>query len=182
MIQKTAARLIDAGIMTYLVDTRVLMLKKPERKRNRQKLLNFQDFLVNLKIFSVLCGFSVIAFVFELFLNSKIFRKIMKFIFGRKIPKASKTKFAKIHQDQNNKNYEIKILNLNLIEKFRIRNKNAEKIANIFGSSIGIVVDVHQERNLREYLDVFGENVSESDKPQDGDFESMIKMLTTKGI
>lgn len=175
MIQKTAVGMIETGIMGNLVDTRVLKLKKPKRKGNRQKLLNFEDFLIYLELFLGVYGFSVIAFVFELFLSSKIFRKIVKFVFARKISTNQKFDFAKVHEDKDNKSNKIHKLNSNLIEKFRIKNVIAESSGSV----------VLHERNLEEISKVFGENIAKSEKIKDEkqkveEFESIIKMLTTK--
>jgi len=179
MIQKTAVRLIESGIMGHLVDTRVLMLRKPERKRKRQKLLNAQDFLICLELFFVIYGFSVIAFVFELFLNSKIFRKITILLFLRKSSTSKKFEFAKIHEDKNNKSCAYRKLNSNLIKKFRIKSVKAD----CSESLLNVTMDVHQKRNIEKHLKVFGENVvkpSKTNAEKQKEFESIVKMLTTK--
>jgi hypothetical protein len=157
MIQKTAVGLIDTGIMTHLMDTHVLMLKEPTRIRNQPKLLNINDFVIYLEFYVGLCGFSVISFVVEMILNSKVFTKILKFIFLRKISKTEKVHFAKVHQDKSNKSCKVQKLTSNLIEKFRI--EKLENCTHAFGE------DVAESSN------------SKTEKQKVKEFESVIQMI-----
>lgn len=162
IIHKMVTNLIDTGIMTYLAETHVLMFRKPLRNPNKPKFFNLVDFLVLLVIFLGFCGFSAIIFGIELILNTKRFKRIVKFCFATKNSKTLKFRAAKVHQDKNDQSYKVqKIKSLNLHDIFRVKNikksmsASNEMNLNIFGKK------VDQNANKIEDLEVDQQKVQE---------------------
>ena len=195
MIQKTVGSLIDTGIMKHLVDTRVLNLKKLPKNQNHSTFLNAKDFLVCFAFLFALYGFCGVVLAVEKFLNSKVFRKILKFLFVRKSSTFSKFKFAKVHQDEKNKSLkelEDQQLSASLLEKFKIRNQtqnnstefgeNSSQISNRTETSITtITADVHHSADFGNDLQVFEEeiyeNQDESEEIRIQEFQNVVNFL-----
>ncbi|CAG9810400.1 unnamed protein product [Chironomus riparius] len=162
MIQKTAVGMFEAGIMKYLIDTRVFVVKNQQRKLSRADFLNFSDFSVYFALYFGLCGFSLISLTVEIFLNSNAFRNILKFIYDPKT-KAPKFRFAKIHHVENCKIVEKQKVKKNLDLKFRLKGQNIADVETVvrcgsaikFEEDIGLLVeDIELKNDLQ--LEKFG--------------------------
>lgn len=142
IIHKMVTNLIDTGIMTYLAETHVLMFRKPLRNPNKPNFINLVDFLVLLVIFLGFCGFSAVIFGIELILNTKRFKRIVKFCFATKISKTLKFRAAKVHQDKNDQSCKVQKINSNIHDIFRVKNIKKLKLAsnemnlNVFGKKV----------------------------------------------
>ena len=162
MIQKTVVSLIDTGIVKHLIDTHVMNIVVKPKYRKQPEPSSFQDLLIIFVFWIVCCGFSTVAFAIENCFNTKIFNKVLKFVFETRNLKFMKFEFEKVHNANNSENpefYSTRKLTLSLVKIFR---KPRRKPRIVFENSNAVIVavDVHRD-DLEENLNVFGEKITQ---------------------
>lgn len=65
MIKMTVNRLIDTGIMRYLLNIH-LNERKPSKIKDEPKVLNLNDLDFGFALYSAFCGLSIFLFLFEI--------------------------------------------------------------------------------------------------------------------
>jgi hypothetical protein len=141
MYQMVIEKLIDTGVMNYLIDNHYTSKRKIEKIQGAPKVLRIEDLSFGFNIWLGFCSLSILAILFELIVRPKKVRRM---------------KFSKIHpQDGVTEDLNVE-LKLETIQKFRIRKVETEIIGNR-NIRIKVTVDAHQAMNL--YGDVDAEEV-----------------------
>jgi hypothetical protein len=134
MIENTVDRLIDTGVISHIIKTRVLYVKKYPKDESEPKILNVDDLLFGFNIFLGFCGISGLVFCFELALGIKVCRKNMSIHLLRMKFSNRKVKHAKVHPMNTIISlicFKRQKLSLELIDKFKVKQLDLDNVDEI---------------------------------------------------